>query len=93
MAPEDFLYWRGTVDSKLDSLDTKIEDLCTKVDRLTAKLEVLEENLGNGNKYIEWRYLRDKLTMPLLLGFLTFIFFSVLPVVFVVIWITLDRVP
>jgi hypothetical protein len=80
-------YWRGTVDQKLTSLEDKTDDLAIKIDKLMEKVDslVLQKNEDSG-KFVEWEYIRDKFTVPIVIGTILFILFTLMPAALVVIY-------
>lgn len=73
-------YWRGTVDSRLESLDEKADYLIEKIDSMAKQQS---EDKG---KFIEWEYIRDKFTVPVILGTILFFLFTIMPAAFVLIY-------
>ena len=73
-------YWRGTVDSRLESLDEKADYLIEKIDSMAK-----QQNEDSG-KFVEWEYIRNKFTVPVILGAVAFFLFTVMPAVLVVIY-------
>ena len=80
-------YWRGTVDSKLDSLEEKADHQTDQMDRLIDKVDSIakQQNEDKG-KFVEWQYIRDKFTVPVVLGTILFILFTIMPAAIVLIY-------
>ena len=73
-------YWRGTVDTRLESLDEKADYLIEKIDSMAKQQD---EDKG---KFVEWAYIRDKFTVPVILGTILFFLFTIMPAALVVIY-------
>lgn len=79
-------YWRGTVDSRLQNLSKQVEELQGCVEDIEKQVTRIDKKLGNGSTFIEWQFIREKLAVPIVLAFLTFLLFTVLPAVLVLIY-------
>ena len=67
--PNGVAYWRGTVDSKLESLESKVDEQTEKIDKLITKIDTLVRRQDQDEgKFVEWQWLRDKVTVPLIVG-------------------------
>ena len=73
-------YWRGTVDTRLESLDEKADYLIEKIDSMAK-----QQNEDKG-KFVEWEYIRDKFTVPVILATIVFFLFTIMPAALVVIY-------
>lgn len=79
-------YWRGTVDQQLKTLTDKVGDMHESMEVMREQLGRLDKKLGNGTTFIEWKFIREKMAVPLVLAFLTFLLFTILPAVIVLIY-------
>lgn len=79
-------YWRGTVDSRLQNLSKQVEELQGCVEDIEKQVTRIDKKLGNGSTFIEWQFIRERLAVPIVLAFLTFLLFTVLPAVLVLIY-------
>lgn len=80
-------YWRGTVDSRLESLDDKADENGEKIDKILEKMDQISaEHIQNKGRFVEWEYIRDKFTVPVILGAILFFLFTIAPAALVVIY-------
>ncbi len=91
-------WWRGRVDEKLDALSNTMDlfrsETKTDIQTLADKIDKLERGMGNGGSpYVTWTYLREKFAVPLVLAMITFTLFTIMPLVIIVIYVILGRVP
>jgi len=93
-SPKDTVaYWRGTVDQRLDNIDEKVSVVCRKIDRVEEKVDTLIDTQQNGDRFITWQFLREKFTVPIIVAAITFFLFSVMPTIFVVIYLVVGNTP
>ena len=72
--PNGVAYWRGTVDSKLESLESKVDGQTEKIDKMIIKVDTLVRHQDQDEgRFIEWKWLRDKVTVPLVIAALLWV--------------------
>lgn len=80
-------YWRGTVDSKLKSLEEKADSTEQKIDKLIEKVDALSRRREKDEgKFVEWEWIRNKFSAPIVLAVVTFFLFTIMPSIFVLIY-------
>lgn len=84
---KELMYWRGKVDSQLENLAVKVDCNTEKLDKIEDKLDTLTKQFGNGSKFIEWTFIRDKFGVPILLAFITFLVLTILPSVIILVYL------
>ena len=92
---EKFGYWRGMVDNKLEKLEESVGDNRRKLIRIEEKIDLLNSSVGistGKSDFISWEFIRNKFMVPLILALITFVLFTVLPAVLVVIYLLPDIV-
>jgi hypothetical protein len=86
MKEESVAYWRGKVDVKLETLSKQVGEMQSDMADMKKAVVALDKKLGNGTTFIEWRFIREKMGVPLVLAFITFLLFTILPAAFVLIY-------
>ena len=86
-------YWRGTVDTRLENFSSKLDDVCIRISNVEAIVIRIEEQLGHEGKFVPWSYIRDKFTVPLILAGIIFLLFTLMPAIFIVVYVILGDTP
>lgn len=90
--PNGVSYWRGKVDSQLSNLAHGQEQMGEslkamregqeELKRTVRSLEESIERLTSAEQVVTWAFLREKLTVPIILGLIMFVLTTVLPTVY-----------
>ena len=84
--PNGVAYWRGTVDTKLEKLEHKLDEMGAKIDKLTEKVERMNERQKEDHgRFVEWEYVRDKFTVPIVVAAILFLLLTIGPAVIVLV--------